>query len=200
TYTVEEKAIKGYESTVEGYDITNTLIKGSVELTKVDKDDKNIVLSGAEFKLIDSDGNTIHEGLTTDKNGKLVVKNLKLGAYQFVETKAPNGYELDQTPIEFTIDLGQTEQAEVTAYNEKTPEPVKPEGPKKTEKPEKPTKPGEDVSVSKDPTDSKDPEEADTGAKLPKSATNIFNYIFAGTVLFIAGIAAIYLLRKRNQA
>src|SRR5699024_9354466 len=71
TYTVEEKAIKGYESTVEGYDITNTLIKGSVELTKVDKDDKNIVLSGAEFKLIDSDGNTIHEGLTTDKNGKL---------------------------------------------------------------------------------------------------------------------------------
>src|SRR5690606_30189271 len=154
-YSVEEKAVKGYESTVEGYDITNTLIKGSVELTKVDKNDNNIVLTGAEFKLIDSEGNTIHEGLTTDKNGKLVVKNLKPGVYQFVETKAPNGYELDQTPIEFTIELGQTEQAEVTVFNEETPEPVKPEEPKE---PGKPEKPGTDTSVSKDSTSPKDPE------------------------------------------
>lgn len=193
-YTVEEKAVKGYESTVEGYDITNTLIKGSVELTKVDKDDKNIVLSGAEFKLVDSEGNTIHEGLTTDKNGKLVVKNLKPGAYQFVETKAPNGYELDQAPIEFTIELGQTEQAEVTVFNKKTPEPVEPIDPGK------PEKPGTDTSVSKDSTSLKDPEKIENENKLPKSATNLYNYIFAGILLFISGIATLFIYRRKKEA
>ncbi|WP_203363591.1 SpaA isopeptide-forming pilin-related protein [Bacillus sp. REN10] len=92
--------------------------EGQVELTKVDKDDPKKTLEGAVFALKDQYGNTLKEGLTTDKNGKLVVKNLKQGTYKFVETKAPFGYEVNQTPVEFVIVNYQTETRQVSFTNE----------------------------------------------------------------------------------
>ncbi|WP_338753141.1 SpaA isopeptide-forming pilin-related protein [Bacillus sp. FJAT-52991] len=92
--------------------------EGQVELTKVDKDDPKKPIEGAVFTLKDQYGNTVKEGLTTDKNGKLVVKNLKQGTYQFVETEAPFGYELNETPVHFSIANYQTEIREVTFTNE----------------------------------------------------------------------------------
>ncbi|WP_312470539.1 SpaA isopeptide-forming pilin-related protein [Neobacillus sp.] len=98
----------------------NELTPGSVELTKVDKDNHELTLSGVEFELQDATGKTLQSGLVTNKEGKLVVNNLKPGNYQFVETKAPFGYDLDQTPIKFTIEKGQTVVAKITAINELT--------------------------------------------------------------------------------
>ncbi|MGO3732961.1 MAG: SpaA isopeptide-forming pilin-related protein [Vagococcus sp.] len=72
------------------------------ELIKVD-DKTGDVLSGAVFELQDSEGNVLESGLTTDESGKLSIDNLAPGKYQLVETKAPTGYELDATPIEFSI-------------------------------------------------------------------------------------------------
>src|SRR5690606_21075446 len=47
----------------------------------------------------------------TNDEGKITIKNLTPGDYQFVETKAPTYYQLDPTPIEFTIDMGENEIA-----------------------------------------------------------------------------------------
>ncbi|EHP2892917.1 collagen binding domain-containing protein, partial [Listeria monocytogenes] len=76
----------------------NTLNTGSVELTKLDAATK-ATLAGATFELQDKEGNTLQTGLTTDENGVLKVTDLVPGTYQFVETKAPIGYELDTTPV-----------------------------------------------------------------------------------------------------
>lgn len=75
---------------------------GQVTLEKIDADTKN-TLAGAEFKLIDENGLTIKDHLVTDQSGKIVLDRLDTGRYEFVETKAPNGYILDPTPVQFQI-------------------------------------------------------------------------------------------------
>ncbi|MZE17821.1 hypothetical protein GRA87_05170, partial [Bacillus anthracis] len=66
----------------------NSLTKGAVELTKVDDID-GTTLEGAIFKIVDQNGNDVRTDLTTDKDGKISVSDLRPGDYQFVETKAP---------------------------------------------------------------------------------------------------------------
>ncbi|WP_347835820.1 SpaA isopeptide-forming pilin-related protein, partial [Gracilibacillus sp. JCM 18860] len=78
-------------------------------------------LEGAEFKLLDSAGNEIETGLVTDKNGEIIVEDLLLGEYEFIETKAPTGYQLDSTPISFSVEASQQEQIEVVAENTPVP-------------------------------------------------------------------------------
>ncbi|MDR4162553.1 prealbumin-like fold domain-containing protein, partial [Bacillus paranthracis] len=80
----------------------NSLTKGAVELTKVDDIDGS-TLEGAIFKIVDMNGNDVRADLTTDKDGKISVSDLRPGDYQFIETKAPTGYDLNQTPINFTV-------------------------------------------------------------------------------------------------
>lgn len=51
----------------------------------------------------------IMKDLTTDDHGVLVIPDLAPGDYQFIETKAPEHYKLDKTPIKFTIKKGSKE-------------------------------------------------------------------------------------------
>ena len=97
---------------------TNELSTGSVVLKKVDRHDAERVLAGAEFRLENAEGEVLQEGLTTDATGELAVSGLKPGAYRFVETKAPQHYRLDATPIAFTIVKGQEIALTVLAKNE----------------------------------------------------------------------------------
>uniref|UniRef100_UPI0035A33FA8 SpaA isopeptide-forming pilin-related protein n=1 Tax=Bacillus pacificus TaxID=2026187 RepID=UPI0035A33FA8 len=99
---------------------TNSLTKGSVELIKVDDVEKNTTLEGAVFKIVNKDGHDVRTDLTTDKNGRLVVDELPPGDYEFIETKAPNHYDLNETPIKFTVKKGQEKIASVTATNSLT--------------------------------------------------------------------------------
>ncbi|PAF18659.1 SpaA isopeptide-forming pilin-related protein [Terribacillus saccharophilus] len=99
----------------------NALKPGVVSLIKVDKDNPEIHLANAEFRLLDDKGNIVKEQLHTDGEGRIIVEDLAPGSYTFVETKAPVGYELDNTPIEVTVEKGQNEAAVVTAVNELTP-------------------------------------------------------------------------------
>ena len=74
---------------------TNTPAKASIEIVKVDADNKT-PLQGAGFRLYDASGKQVTEGYT-DANGKLTFSNLRLGSYTYKEFKAPDGYVLDTT-------------------------------------------------------------------------------------------------------
>lgn len=102
---------KGQTKVVE-VEKQNQLTTGGVVLQKVDADTSE-VLAGAVFELQDQSGNPEQSGLMTGSDGKLAIDNLKPGEYQLVETKAPTGYELDQTPIRFTIEKAQTKAVEL---------------------------------------------------------------------------------------
>ncbi|PWX55067.1 thioester domain-containing protein, partial [Clostridium perfringens] len=83
---------KSYEISIDGNFVPNQNI-GKVVLTKKDFQNGS-ELQGAVFNLQDQKGNNIRTDLTTDENGQISLNDLAPGDYQFVETKAPDGYEL----------------------------------------------------------------------------------------------------------
>lgn len=90
-------------------DVSNATTTGtaSIQLQKTNTD--GLALAGAEFTLFDATNQPIEEGLVTDANGMITVDGLTAGDYHFVETKAPEGYQLDPSPQEVTVtaeDLG----------------------------------------------------------------------------------------------
>lgn len=129
---VETQAPKGYEidTTPIKFEITKDMSHKNVEVTKentpeeksvrLEKRDRQTeqLLSDAEFELRNEDGKVLQSGLVTDKNGVIFLKGLANGNYQLIETKAPNGYRLDNTPVVFTID-SDTTVVNVTKYNVK---------------------------------------------------------------------------------
>ncbi|MDF9417718.1 LPXTG cell wall anchor domain-containing protein [Bacillus altitudinis] len=129
---VETESIDGYQKKNKPYPfsieiaqkkpaeikVINDLKTGAVQLTKLGE--KNDVLEGAEFKLVDANGKEIKTGLVTDENGKIIVNDLKPGTYQFVETKAPFGHELDEIPVTFAIPFNPEKLVSVTKENSRT--------------------------------------------------------------------------------
>ncbi|WP_171014995.1 SpaA isopeptide-forming pilin-related protein [Culicoidibacter larvae] len=87
--------------------VTNTATPYPIEILKVDEDDNP--LADAEFKITDLDGNTLEDGLITDANGLVTsTNNYAPGSYKVVETKAPEGYELNEAeyPVLITVNGG----------------------------------------------------------------------------------------------
>ncbi|NEU52589.1 LPXTG cell wall anchor domain-containing protein [Bacillus altitudinis] len=129
---VETESIDGYQKKNKPYPFTieiaqkkpaeikviNDLKTGAVQLTKLGE--KNEALEGAEFKLVDANGKEIKTGLVTDENGEIIVNDLKPGTYQFVETKAPFGHELDETPVTFAMPFNPEKLVSVTKENSRT--------------------------------------------------------------------------------
>lgn len=112
--------IKKGETTPVQVQKENTLIKGGVILTKEDSEDGR-VLPGAVFELQDEKGNTLQKGLTTNESGRLEINDLVPGKYQLVETEAPTGYEIDATPIVFTVEKGKKDPVQLTKKNKAIP-------------------------------------------------------------------------------
>lgn len=213
---VETKAPKDYhlDQTPISFKTTNTdtkpveitaeniLAPGDVKVTKVDQDDKTTVLEGAEFKLLDASGKPVKtdgygkelpELWKTDKKGQFTVKGLAPGSYQFIETKAPEGYKLDETPIEFTIEKGQPKAVELVVSNQKV----------KTPTPDKPDKPTPDGNVNGDGHHSKTngtDGDSKTDKSLPKTGdADSTLTVMIGILLLMAGGGLAVASRKKQR-
>lgn len=115
TWTVEIKyAGQNVEITNVDQKIENQEQKGSVVLTKQDSETGTVsqgdtTFIGAEFDLFRKSDNKKIGHYTTNDKGQLTVNDLVIDTYYFIETKAPIGYVLDKTPVEFSIQYaGQT--------------------------------------------------------------------------------------------
>ena len=67
------------------------LDKGSVEITKVDKDSQK-ALAGVVFEVQDEKGKVVTK-VTTDKEGKAKIADLSVGKYKLVEVESLPGYK-----------------------------------------------------------------------------------------------------------
>ncbi|MCA9764872.1 MAG: LPXTG cell wall anchor domain-containing protein [Carnobacterium sp.] len=75
--------------------------QGSAQLLKINKAKEK--LSGAEFSVLNKAGEAIQTKLISNSEGVVIANNLAPGEYSFVETKAPAGYLINTTPVNFTI-------------------------------------------------------------------------------------------------
>ena len=122
----------------------DNFVTGSVQLKKVDADDQEEVkkgLAGAEFQVkLNNTGNPLMfaledpdvpgvyvyapeeiEGVTrtdtvvVNEEGIVLIKGLDTGSYHFIETKAPNGYSINEDGRTLRIDVPEQDQETVLA-------------------------------------------------------------------------------------
>ncbi|PFK34025.1 peptidase [Bacillus cereus] len=186
-YTLEEmKAPEGYktlEVTVEVNVVANEVVKqevlnekvkeeitGQLEITKVDANDTNKKLAGAVFEIL-KDGAKI-DTLTSDENGKATSKELDPGDYILKEVQAPEGYELSDKEIEFTISNQKFEVVKLQITNKKETEKPGEETEKPGEETEKPggetEKPGEETEKPGEETEKPGEETEKPGEETEK--------------------------------
>ncbi|WP_415348330.1 SpaA isopeptide-forming pilin-related protein [Clostridium perfringens] len=109
-YMKETKAPVGYklsdkvydiqireDKKVYTFDVPNDVIKGQIQIVKVDSENEEKPVEGAEFDVeaVKVDGietGTVVDHVVTDKDGFAFTKPLRYGEYKFIETKTPNGY------------------------------------------------------------------------------------------------------------
>ena len=165
---------------------------GSVELIKVDSSDKEKVLEGAKFYLLNSNKEFMSEHVT-DKDGKIKVENLEAGDYYFVEKESPEGYKLDKTLHKFTIEKdGENFNIKITIENEKeaNPTPTPDPDPNPTPNPEPEKKP----DTEKKPE--KDKEETSKNETIKIPATGYKGYI--GLSALLLGVGALLVIKKNK--
>lgn len=96
------------------YEIENTRIKGTIEISKTDTDGN--ALQGAEFTLYDKDEKAIATAISGD-DGIARFEAVDYGTYTIKETKAPKGYILNDKVLNVKIDSAETQK--FTVQNEK---------------------------------------------------------------------------------
>ncbi|WP_239749694.1 LPXTG cell wall anchor domain-containing protein [Mammaliicoccus sp. O-M53] len=81
---------------------------GDLIISKIGIDSKGDTkqLEGAEFELVNIDGEVVGKG-TTDANGKLIFKDIKGGTHKLKEIKVPDGYKIDKAnfPNDIVLDF-----------------------------------------------------------------------------------------------
>lgn len=150
----------------------------SVKLVKTNES-KTQHLQGAVFELrvqtalMDQNGDWVFQAvpdideaqLTTDLNGELYLEDLEPNRYQLVEVKAPSGYVLDNTPVEFEITNKQTETVVVEKTNKVI---VIPGGPSTPSNPGTPITETPTIPTPETPTpETPKPETSDPGTSVP---------------------------------
>ncbi|MBP1919651.1 SpaA isopeptide-forming pilin-related protein [Youngiibacter multivorans] len=103
-YTVGEATPAGFITSVNGYTITNTSIKGNIQLKKVDESDRP--LEGALFGLFKSSDELLVNVLSTSRSnsdGLVNFTGVEYGSYLIKELEAPEGYNTVERIIEISI-------------------------------------------------------------------------------------------------
>ncbi len=72
---------------------------GSFTLVKTDVNDKNKKLPEARFQLLGG------PEVETDENGEATFNNIAPGSYQLIETRAPDGYKLNDSNTTISVDI-----------------------------------------------------------------------------------------------
>lgn len=101
TYTVSEDLVTGYGTTIEGFEIRNTLKFGELTIKKT-KDDGLTPIDTAKFKL--TQGTTVIQEVETIA-GIAKFTNLQPGTYSLVESQAPTGYLINSDVYEVVVSL-----------------------------------------------------------------------------------------------
>lgn len=176
--TIEPKTSKKPDESTPG----KSSGTGAISVYKVDADDQNKYLEGAEFALYHSDG-TVVGRYTTDKKGYFGVSWLAYGDYYLIETKAPDGYVCGSDKITFTLNSA-------TSYSNDYPWNIKVTNTKGTSP----------VTENKTDTPANTPEGTSETAKNKQTgdASNIPLYAGAAA-LAAAALAAIALKKKQKR-
>ncbi|WP_207651180.1 MSCRAMM family protein, partial [Clostridium thermobutyricum] len=130
TYTIKEtKAPLGYKlsdktqsvtinsedvSQIQSLTFNDTQILGKLNITKTGKD--GVKLKGAEFTV--SGPNGFKEVVTTDKDGVASLENLQWGTYKVQETKAPEGYNLNNEVQTVQVTSSSVGQVQSLTFND----------------------------------------------------------------------------------
>jgi len=109
-----------YTLQVENEKVTELIVKnehkkGSLEITKVDKDNPEVVLEGVMFKITDKDG--FEYEVTTNEQGIANVENIRVGNINIKEIKTKEEYRLLENELDVEIKWNET--IGVTIENEK---------------------------------------------------------------------------------
>lgn len=109
-YSEEREVVDGNTDTIYFPNMVNTLT-ARIQLHKTDVEGEG--LAGAVFKVeyraAETDNwSTYAEGMTTGAGGYLGLNVENDGYYRFIETQAPDGFVLDNTPREVHVNAGDT--------------------------------------------------------------------------------------------
>ena len=81
--------------------ITNDHKKGNLKIYKVDKDNHKIALGNVQFDLYSEEFQKVIGTYTTDVNGEISIKNLRIGNYKLIEKNTGEWYNLaEDTTVE----------------------------------------------------------------------------------------------------
>src|SRR5690625_4069801 len=186
TYEIEEKAVEGYETSVNGFDLTNLRV-GETEVsgTKTWKDDK-----AADRP----DSITVELLANGEKIDSVDVTAETDWTYSFGDLP---GYDEEGRAIEYTVDEVAVDGYETTINGYDITNTLIPEDPEKPGKdPADPTTSGDDP---KGPGQSDGTTGTGSGDSLPKTATNVFNIILIGSILLIVGTGVIIFRRRMAE-
>ncbi|WP_416037627.1 SpaA isopeptide-forming pilin-related protein [Lactococcus formosensis] len=113
----EVTVVEGQQAIFEAGTLENRRVEGpnvqsnAIQLLKVDE--QNHELAGADFKVeaYNAESQTwelLVDNLQSGADGLVTTNVPGPGRYRFIETQAPNGYVLDETPKEVTVEEGVT--------------------------------------------------------------------------------------------
>ena len=141
-YTLAEDVKFTLEDTgeVQKVSMKNEFVYGKIFLRKTDLQSGD-ALAGAEFEIRNKTTNEVAGVLKTDQNGQAESEELLIGSYnekgikelfqyEVVETKAPEGYQLDSRPHPVTFDLEGEKDGEILVELDVTNQRIPTDAPK----------------------------------------------------------------------
>lgn len=94
------------------YNITNERKLGNLKVFKVDKDNNKVTIGGVVFDLFSKEFNRVIGTYTTDVNGEIFIKDIRVGDYSLIEKSTGKWYNLAD-PIDIKLEWNITKNQTV---------------------------------------------------------------------------------------